>query len=38
MEGPRFLIQQHGEWSGREDVLDLDFEAETWDEVREETK
>lgn len=26
---PRYTIQQHGEWSGRDDVLDLDFEADT---------
>lgn len=26
---PRYTIQQHGEWSGRHDVLDLDFEADT---------
>lgn len=28
-----YTVQQHGEWSGREDVLDLDFEAETLEEA-----
>lgn len=32
-EGP-FTVQQHGEWSGMPDVLDMDFEAETWEEVQ----
>lgn len=31
---PRFLIQQHGEWSGMPDVLDLDYEADTEEEAR----
>lgn len=29
-----YVVQQHGEWSGRHDVLDLDFEAETEAEAR----
>lgn len=30
-----YEVQQHGEWSGRDDVLDLDYEAETLEEARE---
>jgi hypothetical protein len=29
-----YIVQVHGEWSGRDDVIDQDFEAATIEEAR----